>query len=1373
MDISSSKQLSQLISISTDIKNILSDLKKDKVSEGKSTKKSKSTPSQKISTDSIFLSSASLVSAISSKAFTKTKVDLFLTLTKSLMDIASTVKISSTLKYTNFVSDITRTTADILKIFNPKNIFQLALIQKILFETNNNIFKKIITGLIDPFSSIKTSDITKIKKMGESIQALGIGISQMTKSLFLLIPLGLASPLIFLGVLTIKSLLNIFSDLGKKSKDIKKGADAMHDIGKALIAVSVGLSVMTLYIAIAGPVVVATTLLFLTTIVGLFSIMGKWMKQIKSGTDSLIDIGKSLILFSSALAILSLAYLLIGPVVLLAGLGLIGLYVTLFITVGQMEKIVKKGENVLDKSIIMGIVGFTLSMILVSLAIKQFGIENLMVSIGLITLIGGIFVGLGALSKMISKGEDSLRNIGKSLIFIGIGIVTLGLSIKLLSLIFKKSDVAETIGIMTGIIYGLSFIYATIGLLKSIDSGVSYMKKIGSSLLLFSLGILAMSLVLKITMALFKKEDPMMMTAIIGGIIVGTALSFVTLALLSKFLNSGSMSLLLIGASIAAFSISLLLFNNSIKKILYNFKTVSDFTKSTSDLIWGIGKSFMLLGVVSSLIIAGGASMLAMSVPLIIFSLSIILLSIGMKKLMLIYKDLNEASAQIGNFIFSLGWSIAKLGILLPLLVLGLASGTMISGTLLLLSAGLMSFSKTLLFLSNNGMLEKNTTTKSYEIKGLSIIDYLYKTISGIGSGGNIIKLMKGSIIIGMISNAVLDIAKSLRFFGKHLDDISGINNNIKTLFQDNGVFSVILSGFVNIAKQDRSGYRKGIRITEKMSSVLSEIAGGIISFAKFEQFPVKIPDPKDPHKLIYSTVNLYESIDKIKSTVPSLLTVLSDVFSSIGEKQRENKNVKKGIKSVRDLGDTLSNIAGGIAAFANFNNFPIQIADGKGGLTYINKDLSDVVPNIKNILIGSEGNNDGLLFVLSDIFGDIGKTVVDDISGTSRNKAEDIKKGIKSITGIGDTLSSIAGGIAAFANFNDFPIQVADGKGGLTYINKDLSEVVPNIKNILIGSEGKNDGLLFVLTGILVDAGEKIKGNKRKIKNAVDSFSDVSNVFNNIISGIVSFMDIEKGIPIYNNQGTIVGYTPINIEDMNSHMKEIISFIPTIFTDLDTNILSKAKDNMSSFSLFTNELEKMSKMGNGLDKFSDSLTKLGGSFIDLNKGFQIFSTSIPSFTLFEKSISTLSKNQQAYGFSKFASSMGVLKTNVNNFDVEKLKLTNSMMNSMAIISKAPEALASRITDTLETSFEELVKAIKDISDSVSKEKPNESITIMSPPTGTKTIGTKTAKGNNEQTVSTLIVLNQIKEELEHISGYVDGLENFIEAIYNKLKIEE
>jgi len=104
-----------------------------------------------------------------------------------------------------------------------------------------------------------------------------------------------------------------------------------------------------------------------------------------------------------------LAILLSGPTVLLAGVGLIALYVSLYLSIGMMQKYIKKGEQVLTKDIALSIVGFTLSMIIVALAIKQFGIENIMISIGLVTLIGGIFVGLGALSKLINKGEERYR----------------------------------------------------------------------------------------------------------------------------------------------------------------------------------------------------------------------------------------------------------------------------------------------------------------------------------------------------------------------------------------------------------------------------------------------------------------------------------------------------------------------------------------------------------------------------------------------------------------------------------------------------------------------------------------------------------------------------------------------------------------------------------------------------------------------------------------------------------------------------------------------------------------------------------------------------------------------------------------------------
>jgi len=86
-----SKQLSKLISISTDIKNILSNIKGESVEKGQ-TKKSKSKASKSLLSDTIFTSSANLVNAISSKGFTKQKADLFLNFTKSLIDITSNVK---------------------------------------------------------------------------------------------------------------------------------------------------------------------------------------------------------------------------------------------------------------------------------------------------------------------------------------------------------------------------------------------------------------------------------------------------------------------------------------------------------------------------------------------------------------------------------------------------------------------------------------------------------------------------------------------------------------------------------------------------------------------------------------------------------------------------------------------------------------------------------------------------------------------------------------------------------------------------------------------------------------------------------------------------------------------------------------------------------------------------------------------------------------------------------------------------------------------------------------------------------------------------------------------------------------------------------
>jgi len=322
------------------------------------------------------------------------------------------------------------------------------------------------------------------------------------------------------------------------------------------------------------------------------------------------------------------------------------------------------------------------------------------------------------------------------------------------------------------------------------------------------------------------------------------------------------------------------------------------------------------------------------------------------------------------------------------------------SGTLLLISGGLMSFGKTMDYLSNKGMLEQDTTTKKSKLKGLDIIDYLYTTISNIGNSGNILKVLKGSFIINVLNNSITDIAKSLKHVQKYLTDIPSIKTSIGSLFEDKGIFSVLLSGFVSIAKQDKKSYREGIRTTKKISSALSEIAGGIVAFAKFEKFPIKVPDPKDPHKLIHDTVNLFTATDTIKEKLPTLLTALADVFSDIGIKNEKNdKSVKKGIKSIKGLGDVLSSLAGGIAAFANFEKFPIQVANNNGELIYDRVNIfEDIISKIKTNLMGPVG----LLYTLSDIFGEIGSHSSKEKDSSKKSIAK--SAGVDAITGVVDT---------------------------------------------------------------------------------------------------------------------------------------------------------------------------------------------------------------------------------------------------------------------------------------------------------------------------------------------------------------------------------
>jgi len=113
-------------------------------------------------------------------------------------------------------------------------------------------------------------------------------------------------------------------------------------------------------------------------------------------------------------------------------------------------------------------------------------------------------------------------------------------------------------------------------------------------------------------------------------------------------------------------------------------------------------------------------------------------------------------------------------------------------------------------------------------------------------------------------------------------------------------------------------------------------------------------------------------------------------------------------------------------------------------------------------------------------------------------------------------------------------------------------------------------------------------------------------------------------------------------------------------------------------------------------------------------------------------------------------------------------------MNSMAIISKAPDALASRVTETLETSFKELVKVIKELSNTKTSEKEinhteTNTSNVKSLPAIKSPSQLSTATKPSESSI--LLLLKEINTNLGLIAGYTDGLEDTSSRILKAINI--
>lgn len=109
--------------------------------------------------------------------------------------------------------------------------------------------------------------------------------------------------------------------------------------------------------------------------------------------------------------------------------------------------------------------------------------------------------------------------------------------------------------------------------------------------------------------------------------------------------------------------------------------------------------------------------------------------------------------------------------------------------------------------------------------------------------------------------------------------------------------------------------------------------------------------------------------------------------------------------------------------------------------------------------------------------------------------------------------------------------------------------------------------------------------------------------------------------------------------------------------------------------------------------KLSDALLKWKNLGWDKNQTSNL-RNAIDQILLAFKSSTPDGLESVADNFDKIQNSMKLLKGHINDMDLKKLTLTDSMMRSIAMLSKSPEAIGQKIAESIDKAFEDLAKAI-------------------------------------------------------------------------------
>lgn len=280
-------------------------------------------------------------------------------------------------------------------------------------------FSSTITEILAVFDQLDTK---KIKQGADAFEQIAANIGKFARGLamasILLIP-G------YIGALLLKATLNLllptFEMLGRSEKTVSKGAEVLGLMGESLLSYAKGL-VLVAIASVIGIIMTPAIVLSMVLIGGAFALIGMVDKPIRKGAQVLYLMGKALMWFAVGIVTFALAslFILLKPIILLAMVGTLVLISGAFALIGMADKSIKKGAIAM---VIMGIglISFSIGYLVFAMVTKNMTLERLGIQAAIIAGIGLVTAGAGLVFSQLVQGAIGIAAMGVGLLVFSLG----------------------------------------------------------------------------------------------------------------------------------------------------------------------------------------------------------------------------------------------------------------------------------------------------------------------------------------------------------------------------------------------------------------------------------------------------------------------------------------------------------------------------------------------------------------------------------------------------------------------------------------------------------------------------------------------------------------------------------------------------------------------------------------------------------------------------------------------------------------------------------------------------------------------------------------------------------------------------------------